>query len=76
VACHYLCADGNIVSAALDYGTDNWQVNAVPRTTGNIHNSKQLTIGGKVGCANLRDGCDGFTGDIDSVKMSTQPVTQ
>jgi hypothetical protein len=36
-------------------------------------NSKQLTIGRKVGCANLRDGCDGFIGDIDSVKMSTQP---
>ena len=63
---------GNTVSAALDYGTHNWQVNAVPRATGNIHNSKQLTIGGKVGCANLRDGCDGFIGDIDSVKMSPQ----
>ena len=64
---------GNTVSAALDYGTHNWQVNAVSRATGDVHNSKQLTIGGKVGCANLRDGCDGFVGDIDSVKMSTQP---
>lgn len=60
---------GNTVSAAVDYGTSNWQVNAVTRATGDIHNGKQLTIGGKVACKSLGDGCDNFIGDIDSIQL-------
>lgn len=60
---------GNTVAAAVDYGTSNWQVNAVNRPTGDIHNGKQLTIGGKVACKSLKDGCDNFVGDIDRIQL-------
>ena len=60
---------GDTVAAAVDYGTPGWQVNAVTLPTGDIHNSKPLTIGGKIDCDTLGDGCDSFVGDMDSVTV-------
>jgi hypothetical protein len=60
---------GDTVVAAADYGTDRWQVNSVATPTGLLRNGKPLTIGGKIDCATLGDGCDGFVGDIDAVQI-------
>jgi hypothetical protein len=60
---------GDVVSLAIDYDTTNWQVNAVDRATGNIHNSKPLTIGGKVACQSLGTGCDNFNGDLANIRL-------
>ena len=57
-------------STALTLTIDGKLVATAKGSTGNITNSRPLTIGGKLNCDQIKTTCDYFTGDIDYITIS------
>jgi concanavalin A-like lectin/glucanase superfamily protein len=70
-------SDGNFhvatctrTSNALTLTIDGSVVDTAHGSTGNISNTRPVTIGGKLNCDQVKTTCDYYTGDIDWVKLS------
>ncbi|MGN6380726.1 MAG: LamG-like jellyroll fold domain-containing protein [Gaiellales bacterium] len=70
-------SDGNFhevickrTSTGLTLTVDGKQVASANGSTGNISNSRPLSIAGKLNCDQKTVTCDYFTGDIDFIKIS------
>jgi len=70
-------SDGNFhvatctrTSNALTLTIDGSVVDTAHGSTGNISNTRPVTIGGKLNCDQIKTTCDYYTGDIDWVKLS------
>jgi hypothetical protein len=70
-------SDGNFhvatctrTSNALTLTIDGSVVDTAHGSTGNISNTRPVTIGGKLNCDQVNTTCDYYTGDIDWVKLS------
>ena len=70
-------SDGNFhvatctrTSNALTLTIDGSIVDTAHGSTGNISNTRPVTIGGKLNCDQVKTTCDYYTGDIDWVKLS------
>ena len=57
-------------SNALTLTIDGSVVDTAHGSTGNISNTRPVTIGGKLNCDQIKTTCDYYTGDIDWVKLS------
>jgi len=55
---------------ALTLTIDGSVVDTAHGSTGNISNTRPVTIGGKLNCDQIKTTCDYYTGDIDWVKLS------
>ena len=55
---------------ALTLTIDGSVVDTAHGSTGNISNTRPVTIGGKLNCDQVKTTCDYYTGDIDWVKLS------
>ena len=55
---------------ALTLSIDGSVVDTAHGSTGNISNTRPVTIGGKLNCDQIKTTCDYYTGDIDWVKLS------
>lgn len=55
---------------ALTLTIDGSLVDTAHGSTGNISNTRPVTIGGKLNCDQIKTTCDYYTGDIDWVKLS------
>ena len=55
---------------ALTLTIDGSVVDTAHGSTGNISNTRPVTIGGKLNCDQVNTTCDYYTGDIDWVKLS------
>ena len=55
---------------ALTLTIDGSLVDTAHGSTGNISNTRPVTIGGKLNCDQIMPTCDYYTGDIDWVKLS------
>ena len=55
---------------ALMLTIDGSVVDTAHGSTGNISNTRPVTIGGKLNCDQINTTCDYYTGDIDWVKLS------
>jgi hypothetical protein len=57
-------------SKALTLSIDGNVVATAKGSTGNISNTRPVTIGGKLNCDQVKTTCDYYTGDIDYIKIS------
>lgn len=57
-------------SSGLSLTVDGALVATAKGSTGNISNSRPVTIGGKLNCDQVKTTCDYFTGDIDYIKIA------
>ena len=55
---------------ALTLTIDGKVVATAKGSSGNISNTRPISIGGKLNCDQVHTTCDYFTGDIDYVKIS------
>jgi hypothetical protein len=57
-------------TSGLTLTVDGTLVATAKGSTGNISNSRPVTIGGKLNCDQVKTTCDYFTGDIDYIKIA------
>jgi concanavalin A-like lectin/glucanase superfamily protein len=57
-------------STGLTLTVDGKVVATAKGNTGNVSNTRPITIAGKLNCDNIKTTCDYYTGDIDWVKLS------
>jgi hypothetical protein len=57
-------------STALTLTIDGKLVDTANGSSGNISNTRPITIGGKLNCDQINVTCDYFTGDIDYITIS------
>jgi Concanavalin A-like lectin/glucanases superfamily len=57
-------------STGLTLTVDGKVVSTAKGSTGNVTNTRPITIAGKLNCDNVKTTCDYYTGDIDYIKIS------
>jgi hypothetical protein len=58
-------------SNALTMTIDGTTTRTAKGSSGNIYNTRPISIGGKYNCDQIKTTCDYFTGDIDWIKIET-----